>query len=45
MKTYKKDVLNYIGDPSIHIRVSWDYDEIRECVSNMKIGETKILEV
>lgn len=32
-------------DPSIHIRVSWDYDEIRECVSNMKIGETKILEV
>ena len=32
-------------DQSIHIRVSWDYDEIRKCVSNMKIGETKILEV
>ena len=32
-------------DPSIYLRVSWDYDEIRECVSNMKIGETKILEV
>ena len=32
-------------DPSIYPRVSWDYDEIRECVSNIKIGETKILEV
>ena len=32
-------------DQSIYLRVSWDYDEIRECVSNMKIGETKILEV
>ena len=32
-------------DPSIYPRVNWDYDEIRECVSNMKIGETKILEV
>ena len=32
-------------DSSIYLRVSWDYDEIRECVSNMKIGETKILEV
>lgn len=32
-------------DPSIYLLVSWDYDKIRECVSNMKIGETKILEV
>lgn len=32
-------------DPPIPLRVSWDYDEIREYVSNMKIGETKILEV
>ena len=32
-------------DASIYLRVSSDYDEIREYVSNMKIGETKILEV
>lgn len=30
--------------PLIYRMVSWDYDKIRECVSNMKIGETKILE-
>lgn len=31
-------------DPSIYRLVSWDYDKIRECVSNMKIGETIIIE-
>lgn len=32
-------------EPSIHRLVSWDYDKINEYVSNMEIGETKILEV
>lgn len=31
-------------EPSIYRMVSWDYDKIREYVSTMKIGETKILE-
>lgn len=31
-------------EPFIYRMVSWDYDKIREYVSNMKIGETKILE-
>lgn len=31
-------------EPLIYRMVSWDYDKIREYVSNMKIGETKILE-
>lgn len=31
-------------EPFIFRLVSWDYDKIREYVSNMKIGETKILE-
>lgn len=31
-------------EPLIYLMVSWDYDKIRECVSNMEIGETRILE-
>lgn len=31
-------------EPLIYRMVSWDYDKINEYVSNMKIGETRILE-
>ena len=31
-------------EPSIRRLVSWDYDKINEYVSNMEIGETRILE-
>ena len=32
-------------EPLIYRLVSWDYDAINEDVKNMKVGETKILEV
>lgn len=31
-------------EPLIYRMVSWDYDKINEYVSNMEIGETRILE-